>query len=68
MKTINVRILVRNELDEDVAIDQLVRGVIKLHGAVELTRNTWGQLVPTGEVRKRGNVVWNGQETPHGDG
>jgi hypothetical protein len=58
VKTINVRILVRNNLDTEVALDQLLRGVIKLHGVVELTGGgeVWSPVV------KRPNVAWSGEE------
>jgi hypothetical protein len=67
VKTINVRILVRDELDDDVAVNQLLRGVVKLHGAVELLRNDAGQLVPAPTVHKRPHIVWSGQETRRDD-
>lgn len=58
MKTIDVRILVRNNLDTDVALDQLLRGVIKIHGVAELAggSDAWPTVV------KRPNIAWDGQE------
>lgn len=62
MQTINVRILVRSDLDPTLAVEQLLRGVLKAHGTVELIRNASGQLVPVPQVNKRPHVAWQGEE------
>lgn len=63
MKTINVRILVRNDLDPDVVAQQLIKGVVRVQGAVALERNAAGQLVATERIATRDYVTWNGEET-----
>lgn len=66
MRTVNVRVLVRNDLDDDTVADQLVRGVIRVHGAVPLQRNGSGQLVKGPSVHTRPHVTWSGNEDPSG--
>lgn len=62
MRTVTVRILVRNDLDDDTVADQLTRGVIRVHGAVPLQRNGSGQFVKGPIVHTRPHVTWNGSE------
>lgn len=65
MKTIDVRILVRNDIDPAVALEQLVKGVIRIHGAAELVPTDAPRDVYT-HVARRPNVAWNGEEVTGG--
>lgn len=62
MKTIDVRLLVRDDVEPEVALRQLVAGVLRIHGAAELVTDGTHPHEPWPQVSTRPNVVWSGEE------
>lgn len=67
MRTVDVRILVRGDADPDAVVRQLLTGVVKIHGAVELVTDGTHPHEPWPQVSTRPHVVWNGEEIPGED-
>jgi hypothetical protein len=66
VRTIDVRILVRSGGDVETVVAQLLTGVVKIHGVVELVTDGTHPHEPWPQVFTQPNVTWNGEEIDNG--
>lgn len=65
MQTVDVRVLLADDVDPEFFVEQLVettRGSGAPLGAVELIPDGFGRVTPSPRVIRRPNVVWSGDD------